>query len=222
MDFGRAFSFVFEDPDWLKKVAIAGLVMLIPVIGQLVVLGWALNITKRVMDGSSSVLPDIDFGGDLGRGFMAFVIGFVYSLPVTLVSSFIGIVNNVLGMNMDSDSSAIAILIMILFSCLGIFSFLYSIFITLLLPAAYTRYLEENSLGAAFNLSKVFAMVKANIGAYFIVLLGMICASLVSSLGLIACLIGVIFTSAYATAVIGHLYGQAYVDTKRKLGEAAI
>jgi uncharacterized membrane protein len=40
MDFGRAFSFVFEDPDWLKKVAIAGLVMLIPVIGQLVVLGW--------------------------------------------------------------------------------------------------------------------------------------------------------------------------------------
>jgi hypothetical protein len=65
-------------------------------------------------------------------------------------------------------------------------------------------------------------MVKANIGAYFIVLLGIICAGLVSSLGFIACIIGIIFTTAYANAVIGHLYGQAYVDTKRKLGEAAI
>lgn len=216
MDFGRAFSYVFEDPEWLKKVAIAGLVMLIPIIGQIVVLGWVLNITKRIMDGRTDLLPDVDFGADLGRGFMAFVIGFVYSLPITLISSFTGIVNSIISSNVDSNS--ILAVVIILFSCLGLFSFLYGIVIALALPAAYTLYLEQGSLGAAFNLSKVFGMVKSNLGAYFIVVLGSIATGFVASLGVIACIIGVIFTSAYAMAVMGHLYGQSYVDTKRKMG----
>jgi hypothetical protein len=38
MQFGKPFSFVFEDPDWLKKLAILallGFAQLIPVLGSL-------------------------------------------------------------------------------------------------------------------------------------------------------------------------------------------
>jgi len=40
MDFGKAFSFVFEDEDWIKKIGVGGLISLIPVIGVFLVLGW--------------------------------------------------------------------------------------------------------------------------------------------------------------------------------------
>jgi hypothetical protein len=39
MDFGLSFSYVFEDKDWFKKIAIPALCALIPVIGEFVVLG---------------------------------------------------------------------------------------------------------------------------------------------------------------------------------------
>ena len=86
MDFGRAFSFVFDDEDWVKKVGIGGLLSLIPIIGIFVVLGWGLEITKRVIKGDAEVLPDwTDFGGYLTKGFLVFLIAFVYTLPVLLI-----------------------------------------------------------------------------------------------------------------------------------------
>jgi hypothetical protein len=41
MDVGRAFAFTFEDQDWLKKIAVVAIISLIPVIGQLWLLGWS-------------------------------------------------------------------------------------------------------------------------------------------------------------------------------------
>ena len=49
MEFSRAFSYVFEDSDWFKKIALAALVSLIPIIGQIFLIGWALEITSRVI-----------------------------------------------------------------------------------------------------------------------------------------------------------------------------
>lgn len=214
MDFGKAFSFVFDDPDWLKKIAIAGLVLLIPIIGEIVVLGWALNITKRVMNLNPIVLPDINFGDDLARGFMGFVIGFVYALPITLISSFLGIMNNIVSIN--GDSNGLLVLLTVVYSCFGLLAVIYGVLIALVIPAAYSLYLEEESLGAAFNLNKIFAMLKGNFGAYLLVFLGVLVTSLIAPLGIVACVIGMIFTIAYSQAVMGHFYGQAYLEYKKK------
>jgi len=35
MDFGRAFTFAFQDPDWLKKVGLAAVIFLIPIMTPL-------------------------------------------------------------------------------------------------------------------------------------------------------------------------------------------
>lgn len=44
MDFSLPFSFPFQDQNWFKKLAIPGLIMLIPIVGWLYVLGgdWKL------------------------------------------------------------------------------------------------------------------------------------------------------------------------------------
>ena len=80
MNFGQAFTYVFEDPDWAKKLLIPALVSLIPIIGQLVVLGWMLEVTRRVIQQNPRPLPELDFGRQLGEGFKGFIIGLVYAL----------------------------------------------------------------------------------------------------------------------------------------------
>jgi len=213
MDFGLAFSFVFKDPNWRKKSARISLVALIPILGQIVVFGWALQISKRVMNHDPDPLPDLDFGGDLTRGFMGIVISFVYTLPITLFSGIISFFSAVLE-NSGGDETAVAIF-SIVSICLGLFSFIFGLIVGLLLPAALTRYLEKESIGAAFNFVEVFKKVQLNLGTYFIVLLGTIVAGFIAPLGLIACVIGVMLTYTYSLAIMGHFYGQAHLEASK-------
>ena len=127
MDFGLAFSYVFKDPNWLKKIAIISLVALIPIIGQIIVLGWSLEITKRVINRNPEVLPDLDFGGDLTRGFMAFIISFVYTLPITLFSGLTSIFGTVMT-NTGNDEVVLGIFSLVTI-CLSVFAVIYGIFV---------------------------------------------------------------------------------------------
>lgn len=219
MDFGLAFSYVFKDTDWFKKVGIVALISLIPIIGQLVVLGWGLQIAKRVMDKHPVPLPDVDFGGDLGRGFSGFIIGFVYALPVSIISTIFAGIDSFVSTQTSSDG--LAAIIVVVSICFGLFAIIYGFALALVLPAAYGNFLAKGTLSAGFNLSQVFGLVRANIGAYLIVLLGYFVAGLIAPLGTIACIIGVIITYTYSVAVTGHLYGQAYNEATKNQALAA-
>jgi len=213
MDFGLAFSYVFKDKDWFKKIGIISLVALIPIVGQLVVYGWMMNITKRVMDRDPTPLPDMDFGADLSRGFMGFVISFVYSLPLLLVYGLIMILS--VASSYTGSEQAAEILASLLSICAGFIMLVYGIFIALIIPAAFTRYLEKASLAAAFDFSEVFKQVRLNLGAYFMVVLGTFVAGLIAPIGFIACIIGVMLTYTYSMAVMGHFYGQAHNEANK-------
>ncbi len=209
MDFGLAFSYLFKDPDWFKKIVIVALIGLIPIVGWLVVFGWCLNIAKRVMNNHPDPLPEVDFGADLARGFYGFVIAFVYTLPISVLSGIFGIFDSIVASSANSDA---ATAIVTIFSvCFGLFSFLYGLVCGFVLPAAYTNYLAKDSLAAGFNLREVFAKVRANPGAYLLVLLGSIVAGIIAPIGAIACGIGVLLTYTYSMAIMGHLYGQAHI-----------
>jgi hypothetical protein len=85
MKFADAFTFVFQDPEWFKKIIIPGLIgLLVPIIGQIFLLGWALKVTLNVIRNNPSPLPNMEFGADLGRGFKAWVVGLVYAIPMIL------------------------------------------------------------------------------------------------------------------------------------------
>ncbi|MEE8356719.1 MAG: DUF4013 domain-containing protein, partial [Anaerolineales bacterium] len=160
MDFGKAFSFVFEDEDWLKKIAVGGLFSLIPVIGIFVVLGWGVEITKRVINGDPEVLPDwSDFGGYLTRGFMVFLVAFIYLLPVILLQ-----VCSSLPYLYEAADETLLTIFTIVTVCFGCLTTIYSIGAYLLLPAAIARYAATGEVSAAFKLGEVFKMVKNNIG----------------------------------------------------------
>lgn len=209
MKFGDAFTYVFQDPDWFKKIIIPGLVgLLIPFIGQMVLLGWALKVTLNVIRNNPNPLPSMDFGGDLGRGFKAWVVGLVYGIPMFIFYLPIMILSFVAG---ESGEQSMILVVSIVGACFGVLMLLYGIMMGLILPAAYARVAVHDSIGAGLAFGEVFRMVKNNLVTYLLILVGTIAASFIASLGSIACVIGVFLTVPYSFAIMGHLYGQGYL-----------
>ncbi len=208
MDFGKSFTFVFDDPDWLKKVGIAGVLMLIPFVGQLLVAGWALETTRRVIRRDETPLAGwTDIGDILVKGLQVLVIGFAYALPIILVSGCAGGLSGWLSESGDDTMASVAVVVSLCLSCLAI---LYGIFLALVVPAAMGNFAAKEQLGAAFRFGEVIGLVRAAPGPYILAFLGSIVVGFIASLGVILCVIGVLFTSAYAMVVNGHLQGQAY------------
>lgn len=213
MDFGLAFTYVFKDKDWFKKISILSLVALIPIIGSIVVYGWMMKIARRVMDHNLDSLPEMEFSDDLSRGFMGFIISLVYMLPAMLVYGLIfGVAMAGFYSGYEQTTDAVSSILSI---CGSLFIIAYGFLIALVLPAALTRYLEKNSLADAFNFGEVFKMVSKNPGTYLIVFLGILVIGFIVPFGLIACLIGIMWTYTYGMAVQGHLYGQAYNEVNK-------
>ncbi len=206
MNFGKAFTYVFEDPDWIKKVLIAAVMNIIPIVGSLVSMGWAMDAGQRVIRQDPMPLPGVEFGKHLGMGFKAFVIGLVYAIPMIIITLPISITS---AMTMDNSDTANTVVIIVSLCCGGL-AFLYGLVLAVAMPAALGNFLATDQLGAAFRFSEIIGLVRAAPGAYLMVLLGGIVTGFIASLGSIVCVIGVLATSAYAMVVMGNLYGQAY------------
>jgi len=208
MNFGLAFSYVFNDEQWFKKVALPALCGLIPVIGPFIVAGWGFKATKNVMEGNEeNALPDLAFGADLGRGFMATLIGLIYSLPVAIIGSISG---GLFGFGGNQDQTWMIILY-IIGGCFGLIGLLLAVLIALMGVAAIANYVAKGKFGAAFNFKEIFGMLKKSFVSWLLTILGLILAtSIIAPLGGIVCGIGALLTGAYGTAFFSHLLGQAY------------
>jgi hypothetical protein len=209
MDFGLSFSYVFKDREWFKKLAIPALCSLIPVVGQFIIAGWGLKATKNVIDGKvEDALPNLDFGADLGRGFLAAVITFLYSLPIAVL---VGLSSLLFSFTGDSTSEFLAVILMIFGACLGLFALLFGILIAFMSVAGVANFVAKGQFGAAFKFKEVFGLLKKSFVSWLLVIIGQVIAlGIIAPLGAIVCVIGVLLTTAYGIAVYSHLLGQAY------------
>ena len=230
MNFGRAFTYVTEDPDWLKKLGIAMLVMLIPILGQIAVGGWSLEIMRRVINDEPEILPEWnDFGKYISNGFKELVIGLVYALPAILIygcglatiAGFGMVVSNSGGDASTSDAMGGAIAFTGL--CTNCLLCLFILVAVLLIQPAIGNLAATGELSAAFRFAEVFGLLRAAMGPYVLsILLIALVAPIASSLGSIACGIGALFALAYSRAVSNHLFGQAYKIARASLSNTPV
>jgi hypothetical protein len=215
MEFGKSFAYIFEEDDWIVKILLAAVIAFIPIIGPLAVAGWGVEITKRAIRKDPEQLPDWgDFLNYLIKGLVVILIGFVYMLPVILVQ-VCG--NSIFFFGQESGEDGLMIIGNILMACFGCLSLIYAIFVVFFIAAAIGRFADTGEVGSAFQFGKVFATVKAAPAAYLMVLLGSFLTGMIAFVGLIACIVGVFFTIAYANAINAHLMGQAYYEAKLAL-----
>ena len=225
MDFGKAFSYVFDDPDWLKKVGLGGLIYLVPIL-NFAAAGYSLEVAQRVINDDPRPLPEwSDIGDKLVKGLLVSVIGLVYALPLIVLSCLMWGATAAAGGAAGTISSsprsgeAVGGIVIAIYACFGCLMLLYGLFMGLVLPAAIGNYAAKGQLSAAFRFGDVLSLVQKNLGAYLMVLVIELAAAFAAGLaGSILCGVGLYFTTFYALLVTHHAIGQAYRQASTQIG----
>ena len=215
MDIGSAFTFVFDDEEWVKKLGIGGGILLLAVpftivlIGValiIIIMGYMIETLKNVRDGQAKPLPEWENFGDLFfTGLKAFGIAFIYSIPAILLScATSGLGFAAPQLDSDTASSSLALVT----TCLSCLQLVLNFLAYALLPAGLIRYAQYDTVGSALQFGEMFSFIKDNIGDYIIVLLLALVANIIAFFGIIICLIGFFFTTFWSYLVMAHLFGQ--------------
>ncbi len=216
MDIGKAFTYVFEDPNWIMKVLIGGVLLLIPIV-NFVVIGYALTTLKNVADGQATPMPEwSDFGAHFMKGLYAFVGILVYFLPAIVIYCCVIVLSTVVsgGANQAGGRTAgdtVSTVVGLVSICLWCLLSLYALLAGLTLAAPLTRFaMSENQLSLFWDFRGNLDFIRDNLANYAIALLVGLVAGFLSQLGLILCLIGVLFTTFWSYLVQAFLFGQLW------------
>jgi uncharacterized protein DUF4013 len=209
-----AFIWPTRDPEWLKKLLIIALILLIPIVGAINGLGWMLASIDRLRAGETGLAP-----ANLGyivRGFPLFVANLVYELAIALVAGAIYIPAVLMASNESHGSANPAVISGAIILSLLAFSIvtLGSLALNFAMPSIVLA-TDAGGISGGLNLATVLHRVRANLSNTLIAGLMLIAAGFVGSLGIIACALGILFTTAYALAI------QAWVIRSFEVGSPA-
>jgi Protein of unknown function (DUF4013) len=206
MDLGRSITYVFQDPKWLTKVLVGGLLIFIPIFGWLVVAGYWLRLIRQVTQGTELPLPEWnDFGNDFVRGARFFVVGIVWSLPLIVLEVFASAATT--AGRLGSGTSVLNPFTGLGFgaSCL---IFLLSLGVAFMQPLFVSRLAVTESIAAAVDFTAVFNEARRIPTSLLLALVMSWAVSLAALIGLVLCFVGVAFSGFVAYTVLAHVYGQ--------------
>jgi hypothetical protein len=231
MDFGKALTFMFQDPNWVSKIGIGILVLLVGIVLSPVLIGlaaifiltgYSLDVVRNVLDGKEHPLPEWqDWSGFFIRGLKLVGVFLVLALPFIPLMIPFGIGNALT----TSDNQAVNV-IGVLFMVLGFgLALLYGIFLVLIEPAVYLRLARTDRFAAGLEIGKLAAFTRDNIVNVIIAILLTLMTGLIGAvmagLGVIAFIIGLVvsipFSALWQTLVQVHLYGQIGALSKTSL-----
>ena len=210
MDYGRSFSYMFKDKDWLMKIVLGGVFALLSVIliGIPFMLGYVLEVVRSVAAGRDEELPAWDNLGDkFVQGLMILVVVLIASIPLWLFSCVLGVFN---GIAARSSSDALSTLAILVNGLMWLLNGLYGLVLAIFAPAFMIRYAMTREFGATLKIGEALKVIKANLGSYILIIIITWVAQVVAGFGAIACVIGVFLTYFWAYLVQAHLLGQYY------------
>jgi Protein of unknown function (DUF4013) len=196
----EAFTWPFRDPEWLTKLLIIALILLIPIAGSINGLGWMLASLDRLRAGEERLAPaNLTY---LGRGIRLFAVQLIYVIGIVAVALVIFTPAIVLAVRQGQGAAngtliVAAILLNLLgFSATTVLSF----GLTFATPAIVLA-TDRGGIGGGIQVAAVVRRSRMNLSHTLIAGLMLIAASFVGSLGIIVCGVGALVTSAYALAM---------------------
>ncbi len=213
---GRALTFGFEDSEWLAKLAVGALVVLVGIVFSLFLVGvviffllsgYMVAIARAVAAGSDRELPSWDNLGELFKdGFFVSLASFVWNIPALILSIPSLVPVFLLG---DSNGDVVSVVLVVISSLAGCVLILYAIFYALISPIIIWQVADKGTLAAAFDVHTIFRILKAQLGNIIIIVVTMVVVDLLAVvIGTLLCGLGVILTLVWTIWVQGHLVGQ--------------
>ena len=210
-----AFAWPVRDPDWVGKIAVMGLILLIPIAGPITNLGWMLAALDRLRAGEER-LPPANFE-PFGRGLRLFLVLLLYYLALTALAAIVYVPSVLIlsdqGARQTTDALLVALAVVLSLMAFGIFT-LGSLVLTFATPAIILA-VDRGGMAAGLRVPEVVRQVRVSLTNTVVAGLMLIAASLIAQIGSVACVVGVVFTAAYAFAI------QAWIVRSFELGLAA-
>ncbi len=212
-DFGRPFSYVFDDPRWPQKVGLGGLFYLASffIIGWFFLLGYAAQTARNVIAGAARPLPEWDdLSGFFSEGARLIGVILIWTAPVVVIALGVAIPAIALDAvqhRIPAPADFVALMMMACFGCLLVPLWLAWL---LLVPVSLLFAIVERRFAAAFELGRIVRFIRANLREYLFAILIHIIARLIGGLGFGVLCIGIIFTGFWALLIITHAFAQVY------------
>ena len=221
MDYGKAFTFFFEDEDWVRKLLIGSLFaflgMLTLGLSYAVLYGWAIEISRRNLESDDPALPEFD---EIGRyfveGLKLFLAQLTWVLPMILIWIPVSVIPFFLGSGAVDEELVAAIITLVLFCTMPV-ALVVGLGLSIALPAQFGLFAATGSFKAVVNPVNLFKLVKANPVDFLLSWLILYGVQMLASLAMmLTCFIGMFPSFVHLYAVLGKLGGDAYRVTMDK------
>jgi hypothetical protein len=206
-----AFVWPVRDHQWMTRVLLMGLALIIPIVGAINGLGWMLATLDRLRAGEERLAP-ADFS-HFGRGLGLFVVYLAYYLVVALVAGLLYVPAILILASQGHGAANLGLVTAGLGLSVVSYSFvtLASLVLTFATPSIVLAY-DRGGIRGGLDVRRVFRLAVASPVNTLIAGLMLIAAGIVGGLGFILCFVGVFFTQAYELAM------QAWIIHSFELG----
>jgi hypothetical protein len=196
LDLGVILQAPMEDPSWLKKCLLMGLLTIfIPIVGALNALGWMRSYAEARIRGEKE-LPEVNLSY-IGPGWRIFLM-YLPLMGVMLLGY--GVVGGLIALGAVLKIDAIAIAGAIIGALLLVPTILW---ITVFNPSMLYLHIVHREQWASMRLSKQWALAKATGTEYLLLWVAFLLCNVITQAGVIACGVGLIVSMTYGYAMMG-------------------
>ena len=237
MDFSKALTYPFDDPDWAKKLAIpAGISFVLLIFGfggaffppvllcmfplliaVIPLVGWQLETMKNVRNNVANPMANWDdFGGLFRKGLTPFLAAIVYQIPPLLILCLAasGITLSVLGVSglqdvSDDVGAALGGLFFFIIICGTCLIVMYSIVANIVYWGGFMRYLEKEEFSTFMQVGENIAIIRNNMSDFLMaVLFTLIGGVIANAIGVAVPCVGWAATLPFQFYFNSHIMGQ--------------
>jgi len=215
VDFGRSFTFVTEDPEWVKKILIGGVFTLACalLVGLPFVLGFFSRTLRNVVAGETRPMPDWDdLGGIFNEGLRLTAVYLLYTLAFVAALAALGCVVMLPVLALSGSGRHPSDVFGVL-GGLGIVAgygllMVGSLALAVYLPAALARSALRGTVADGFAWQEILGFIKANLANYLISLVIYLLASFLAQFGILLCCVGIFPAAFWGYMVLAVALGQ--------------
>lgn len=213
------FNSFTRDPDIYKKLLIGSLLVLVGV-GFIPLAGWRLETIRRNIREEEPFLPEWDdFGKYILDGLKLLAFNLIWFSPIVLLVIVVAVLAIVLSGRFASEEDLALAIVVLNFCTVGL-TFVYLLPALVLSIPAYGILAEGGSFSEAINPKNAYRILRGDTGGFVVAgLIAALATSLLTSLGMLLCFIGVYPAYAVSYGIMGQLYGQAFKKAKDKMGQ---